>query len=215
MHAVSTTVRVSDDTHARLTALAAATGRRMQTIVEDAVAAHEAHEFWATFAAGYDGLADDPAAWLQVQVQSERAGEETALNRQCRAELKPVARRGEVWLVDFGTPVGHEQGFQRPAVVVSDDRLNGSRAELVIVIPTITTRRGCRPTSRSRPVTVGWPRPATPRLKTSSRCPRIGTSADSVRFRPTDSTTPSRCSGRFSVCDAGRSRQRGCPAPRA
>jgi mRNA interferase MazF len=55
---------------------------------------------------------------------------------------KLVARRGEVWLVDFGTPVGHEQGFRRPAVVVSDDRLNGSRAELVIVIPTITTRRG-------------------------------------------------------------------------
>ncbi len=139
---MSTTVRFSDNTHPRLTALAAATGRRMQTIVEDAVAGYEANEFWVTFAAGYDGLADDPAAWLQVQVQSERAGEETALNRQCRAELKPVARRGEVWLVDFGTPVGHEQGFQRPAVVVSDDRLNGSRAELVIVIPTITTRRG-------------------------------------------------------------------------
>jgi len=57
---VSTTVRVSDDTHARLTALAAATGRRMQTIVEDAVAGYEANEFWVTFAAGYDGLADDP-----------------------------------------------------------------------------------------------------------------------------------------------------------
>lgn len=50
--------------------------------------------------------------------------------------------RGEVWLVDFGTPIGHEQGYRRPAVVVSDDRLNGSRAELVIVIPTTTTRRG-------------------------------------------------------------------------
>src|SRR5664280_2453581 len=77
MHAVSTTVRFSDNTHPRLTALAAATGRRMQTIVEDAVAGYEANEFWVTFAAGYDGLADDPAAWLQVQ--SERTGEETAL----------------------------------------------------------------------------------------------------------------------------------------
>ena len=47
-----------------------------------------------------------------------------------------------MWFVDFGTPVGHEQGFRRPAVVVSDDRLNRSRAELVIVIPTTTTRRG-------------------------------------------------------------------------
>lgn len=53
-----------------------------------------------------------------------------------------MARRGEVWLVDFGTPVGHEQGYRRPAVVVSDDRLNRSRAELVIVIPITTTRRG-------------------------------------------------------------------------
>lgn len=53
-----------------------------------------------------------------------------------------MARRGEVWLVDFGTSVGHEQGYRRPAVVVSDDRLNRSRAELVIVIPTTTTRRG-------------------------------------------------------------------------
>jgi hypothetical protein len=74
---VSTTLRFSNDTHPRLTALAAATGRRLQTIVEDAVAADEANEFWVTFAAGYDDLADDPAAWLQVQ--SERAGEETAL----------------------------------------------------------------------------------------------------------------------------------------
>jgi hypothetical protein len=54
----------------------------MQTIVDDAVAGYEANEFWVTFAAGYDaagydGLADDPAAWLQVQ--SERTGEETAL----------------------------------------------------------------------------------------------------------------------------------------
>ena len=74
---MSTTVRFSDNTHPRLTALAAATGRRMQTIVEDAVAGYEANEFRVTFAAGYDGLADDPAAWLQVQ--SERTGEETAL----------------------------------------------------------------------------------------------------------------------------------------
>ena len=64
---MSTTVRFSDDTHPRLTALAAATGRRMQTIVEDAVAGYEANEFRVTFAAGYDGLADDPAAWLRCR----------------------------------------------------------------------------------------------------------------------------------------------------
>lgn len=50
--------------------------------------------------------------------------------------------RGEVWLVDFGDPVGHEQSGRRPAVVVSADPLNESRAGIVIVVPTTTTHRG-------------------------------------------------------------------------
>jgi mRNA interferase MazF len=52
------------------------------------------------------------------------------------------ARRGEIWLVDFGTPIGREQSGHRPAVVVSADPLNESRAGLVIVVPCTTTRRG-------------------------------------------------------------------------
>ncbi len=51
------------------------------------------------------------------------------------------ARRGEVWLVDFGEPVGREQSGRRPAVVVSADRLNDSPAGVVVVVPTTTTRR--------------------------------------------------------------------------
>jgi mRNA interferase MazF len=50
-------------------------------------------------------------------------------------------RRSEIWLVDFGTPIGHEQGFRRPAVVVSADKMNASRAGLVIVVPVTRTRR--------------------------------------------------------------------------
>jgi mRNA interferase MazF len=50
--------------------------------------------------------------------------------------------RGEVWLVDFGEPVGREQSGRRPAVVVSADPLNESRAGIVIVVPTTTTPRG-------------------------------------------------------------------------
>lgn len=53
-----------------------------------------------------------------------------------------MAQRGEVWLVDFGGPIGHEQGYQRPAVVISADQLNRSHAELIIVLPITTTRRG-------------------------------------------------------------------------
>jgi mRNA interferase MazF len=50
--------------------------------------------------------------------------------------------RGEVWLVDFGDPIGREQSGRRPAVVVSADPLNESRAGVVIVVPTTTTHRG-------------------------------------------------------------------------
>lgn len=53
-----------------------------------------------------------------------------------------ATQRGEIWLVDFGDPVGHEQGYRRPALIVSADGLNRSRAELVIVVPVTTTRRG-------------------------------------------------------------------------
>lgn len=45
-------------------------------------------------------------------------------------------------MVDFGEPVGHEQGCRRPAVVISADQLNRSRAELAVVLPITTTRRG-------------------------------------------------------------------------
>ena len=52
------------------------------------------------------------------------------------------ARRGEIWLVDFGEPIGREQSGRRPAVVVSADRLNESPAGVVIVVPCTTARRG-------------------------------------------------------------------------
>jgi mRNA interferase MazF len=50
-------------------------------------------------------------------------------------------RRGEIWLVDFGDPVGREQSGRRPAVVISADPLNESGAGVVIIVPTTTTRR--------------------------------------------------------------------------
>ncbi len=51
-------------------------------------------------------------------------------------------RRAEIWLVDFGDPVGREQSGRRPAVVVSANPLNDSRAGVVVVVPTTTTPRG-------------------------------------------------------------------------
>lgn len=51
-------------------------------------------------------------------------------------------RRGDIWLVDFGSPIGREQAGRRPAVIVSDDLMNAGASGLVIVVPITTTRRG-------------------------------------------------------------------------
>lgn len=53
--------------------------------------------------------------------------------------MKP--RKDDVWLVDFGDPVGREQAGRRPAVVVSLNSLNESKAGVVIVVPITRTRR--------------------------------------------------------------------------
>ncbi|GEL20419.1 hypothetical protein PA7_42560 [Pseudonocardia asaccharolytica DSM 44247 = NBRC 16224] len=57
---VSTTIRVSDATRQRVAELAAATGRRMQTIVDEAVTAYARTLFWESFEASYAQIADDP-----------------------------------------------------------------------------------------------------------------------------------------------------------
>ncbi len=53
----------------------------------------------------------------------------------------PVPLRGEIWWMNFSPTKGREQQGDRPALVVSDNRLNSSRAELAIVLPMTTTRR--------------------------------------------------------------------------
>ena len=50
--------------------------------------------------------------------------------------------RGEIWSARLDPVVGHEQGGERPCLVISDDRFNQSRAELVIVVPMTRTERG-------------------------------------------------------------------------
>jgi len=50
-------------------------------------------------------------------------------------------RRGDVWLVDFGSPIGREQAGRRPAVIVSDDLMNTGPSGLVIVVPMTSRRR--------------------------------------------------------------------------
>ena len=52
--------------------------------------------------------------------------------------------RGEVWQVDLNPVQGNETGKVRPALVVSVDQLNHSRAGLVWVIPITTKDKGIR-----------------------------------------------------------------------
>ena len=54
----------------------------------------------------------------------------------------PAPARGEIWLVDFDPTRGHEQAGRRPALIISDDRFNRSRAGLAFAIPLTTRQRG-------------------------------------------------------------------------
>lgn len=54
----------------------------------------------------------------------------------------PVPGRGEIWWINFSPIRGREQRGDRPALIISDDRLNESAAELAIAIPMTATRRG-------------------------------------------------------------------------
>jgi mRNA interferase MazF len=51
-------------------------------------------------------------------------------------------RRGEVWLADLEPTRGREQAGERPVLVVSTDSFNQGGAQLVIVVPFTTRRRG-------------------------------------------------------------------------
>lgn len=56
--------------------------------------------------------------------------------------MKPlVPSRGEIWLVDLGDPVGHEQAGKRPCLVISVDFFNHGPAELHVVIPMTTKEK--------------------------------------------------------------------------
>lgn len=44
-------------------------------------------------------------------------------------------RRGEIWRVDLGDTIGHEQRGVRPCLIVSFDKLNLGTSGLTIVLP--------------------------------------------------------------------------------
>jgi mRNA interferase MazF len=55
---------------------------------------------------------------------------------------QPKLAPWQVWLVDFGNPIGHEEGDVRPAVVVGSATHCGFPIGMAIVVPLTTRDRG-------------------------------------------------------------------------
>ena len=66
--------------------------------------------------------------------------------------------RGDVWFLDFGDPMGHEQGLRRPALVVSTNDYNHGPAALTVVVPLTTRDKGVRWQVRIDPPEAGLAR---------------------------------------------------------
>lgn len=49
---------------------------------------------------------------------------------------------GDIVLLDFGVPTGHEAGFPRPAVIVTAATILKRRPSVVQVVPLTSTNRG-------------------------------------------------------------------------
>jgi mRNA interferase MazF len=56
-----------------------------------------------------------------------------------------LPNRGEIWLADFEPTRGHEQGLQRPALIISNDQFNNGPAGLLVVVPFTTRERARMP----------------------------------------------------------------------
>ncbi|MGH3546426.1 MAG: hypothetical protein ACRDPW_10975 [Mycobacteriales bacterium] len=63
---MSTTLRVSDETHRQVVALAAVEGKRLQDVLGEAVNAYEHARFWDEFNSGYARLKAEPNQWDEV-----------------------------------------------------------------------------------------------------------------------------------------------------
>ncbi len=53
-----------------------------------------------------------------------------------------TANRGEIWMINLNSAKGREQSGIRPALIISDDFFNNSAAELVIVLPITSKKKG-------------------------------------------------------------------------
>jgi predicted transcriptional regulator len=75
---MSTTIRVSEETRDRFSKLAAATGRPMARLLDEAADALERRIFFDQLSTRYAELRDDPEAWREIE--NERVTENSALH---------------------------------------------------------------------------------------------------------------------------------------
>lgn len=68
---MSTTIRVSESTRDRLSALARASNQPMTTVVDEALEALERQRFFEAFNNGYQQLRDDPEAWATIEEERD------------------------------------------------------------------------------------------------------------------------------------------------
>lgn len=56
--------------------------------------------------------------------------------------MKKSPSRSDVWVADLNPTKGREQAGSRPCLVVSTDRFNAGPADLVVVLPITSRRKG-------------------------------------------------------------------------
>lgn len=49
--------------------------------------------------------------------------------------------RCDIWMVDFGDPIGSEPGFVRPGIIIQNDKINATGFNTTVVIPMTTNLR--------------------------------------------------------------------------
>lgn len=59
--------------------------------------------------------------------------------RPTTTEPRTPPKRGELYRLDPGPAIGHEQAGRRPYLVVSDNHMNKASVQLVIAVPLTTT----------------------------------------------------------------------------
>ncbi|MGV1048767.1 MAG: type II toxin-antitoxin system PemK/MazF family toxin [Solirubrobacterales bacterium] len=84
-------------------------------------------------------------------------------------------RRGELYMTDPGSTVGHEQSGRRPFLVLSIEQMNRSQLQLVLAMPLTTTDWGSRLHVRIDPDESGLP-------EVSYAMPEMTRSISALRF---------------------------------